>query len=222
MPDILPGFTWSNSLQRYRQLDTGRFVSRRDILGVMEAQTTGLESRLGALTQALADGQLSPAWYLEQASTELRRAHLQQRALGAGGWDRLTARDYGSVGRKLRDDYARLVTLAQGIQDGTVTLPQAMTRIQGYAGSARLEFMEAERQRQQADEGMALIEKRNLAVAEHCGDCLELHSRGWQPVGVLPLPGDGSTECGTHDRCTIVSRQVPVDDVGEWIGTRRG
>lgn len=219
-PDILPGFSYSRSAQRYRSDATGRFVARADIISLMESQVNGLESRLGALAQALADGNLAPAYFAEQARTEMRRAHLIERALGAGGWDRLDQRDYGSVGRRLRDDYARIVNLAQGLTDGTVTLPQAMNRIQGWAGSARVEFHEAERQRQQASAGMALIEKRNLGVAEHCADCLDYHAQGWQPAGILPVPGVGSV-CRERCRCSIVSKEVSAESVGEWIGTRR-
>lgn len=218
--DILPGFSYSRSAQRYRSDATGKFVSRAEITGLMESQVNGLENRLGALAQAVADGNLAPAYFAEQARTEMRRAHLIERSLGAGGWDRLNSQDYGSVGRRLRDDYARIVNLAQGLTDGTVTLPQAMNRIQGWAGSARVEFLEAQRQRQQASEGMVLIEKRNLSASEHCADCLNFYEQGWQQAGILPVPGTGSV-CRERCRCSIVSREVAAESVGEWIGTRR-
>lgn len=220
MADVLPGYRYSSGARRYRSDETGRFVSRADIIGLLETQTQSLERRLGALTQAYHEGALAPAYFAEQMRTELRRAHLQQRALGAGGWDGLTAQDYGSVGRRLRDDYARIVNLTQGIADGTVSLPQALTRINGYAGSARLEFWEAERQRAQVSAGMALIDKRNLGPSEHCPDCLNYYEQGWQPSGLLPLPTEQS-QCSTHCRCTLVSREVVAEDAAEWIGTRR-
>jgi hypothetical protein len=207
MPDILPGFEYSVSARRYRDLASGRFVARVDVMRQMETLTSNLESRLGALAQALADGQLSPAYFTEQARTELRRAHLQQTALAVGGWDRIDSRQYGRAGQALRQDYARLVELARGVQDGSVTLPQALNRIQGYAGNARRGFMEAERDMLRAS-GHEYEERRRLGVAEHCEKCVELAAMSWQPLGVLPIPGDGSTPCGTHCRCTIERREV--------------
>lgn len=218
MADVLVGFEYSRSANRYRDLSTGRFTSRETITGLLETQVNSLERRLGALTQAMHDGNLAPAWWAEQMRTELRRAHLQERALGAGGWDRLTAQDYGSIGRRLRDDYARIITLAQGIQDGTVTLPQALNRITGYVGSARLEYFEAERQRAQANTGEVMLMIRDLGTSEHCEDCLEYHSRGWQPS--LPVPGEASV-CRERCRCSLRYRTVASESVGEWVGTRR-
>lgn len=219
MADILPGYSYSQSASRYRSDETGRFVARSDVMDLLETQTSGLERRLGALTQAMQEGNLAPGYFADQVRTELRRAHLQERALGAGGWDRLTQADYGSTGRRLRDDYARIVNLAQGIQDGTVSLPQALNRIQGYAGSARLEFYEAQRQRVQVDAGEALLMIRDLGASEHCNSCVDYYQQGW--AFSLPSPGELS-ECGTHCRCDLRLRAVASDAVDELLGTRRG
>lgn len=174
---------------------------------------------MGALATAVSEGRLAPAWAAEQMRTELRRAHLQNRALAVGGWDRLTPADFGSVGRRLRDDYPRVIDLVRGLQDGKVSLPQAMNRITGYAGSARLECLEAERQRLLAGTGEALLMIRDLGVAEHCDSCVEYYQQGWQAD--LPLPGEQS-ECGVRCRCSIRYREVTAERAGELIGTRRG
>lgn len=220
---ILPGFAFGRDTSRYRDLSTGKFVSRKSITDLLDSQTAKLEARLGNLATALSEGKLSPAYFAEQMRTELRRGHLQNRALGAGGWDKLTPADFGSVGRRLRDDYARIVNLAQGIKDGSVTLPQALNRVQGYSGSARLQFFEADAQARKeaaAGKGMALIMIRDLGASEHCSGCVSLYSQGW--AFDLPLPADGSTECGTHCRCSVRYKEVASDDVAEWLNTRRG
>lgn len=217
MADVLPGFEYSQGTSRYRDQSTGRFVARADIMDLLETQTGGLERRLGGLTQAMHEGSLAPGYWADQVRTELRRAHLQERALGAGGWDRLTQSDFGATGRKLRDDYARIVNLAQGIQDGTVSLPQAMTRIQGYAGNARLEFYEAQRQQVQVTLGETLLMIRDLGASEHCQDCIGYYAQGW--AYSLPNPCEGS-QCGTHCRCDLRLRTVATDAVAELLGTR--
>lgn len=222
MADILPGYTYDRrGGGRYRDQSSGRFVSRRDIQDLLDRQIESAERRLSNLTTALHDGRIAPAVWAEQMRTEVRRLTLQNQALGAGGWDRMTQSDFGKAGASLRDTYARLVDLAQGIQAGTVTLPQALNRVDGYIGEARRLYYDASRTHQQASGGdMAIIEKRTLGNSEHCPSCLRYHEQGWQPLGILPNPGEAS-ECNRHCRCSLVSREVSVAEVDSWLGTRR-
>lgn len=218
--DVLPGYTWSSAPQRYRSTATGRFVARRDIVGMLDNQVTSASQRLGSLTTALHEGRIAPGPWADQMQSELRRLHSQNRALAVGGWDRMTPRDWGAVGGRLRDDYARVQRLAGEIQQGTVSLPQALNRVNGYVGNARVQFWEAERERRQVDPGQAIVELRVLGVAEHCQDCVDYYYRGWCVAGQLPPPGVDS-ECSTHCRCTMEHRQVPAAELGDWLGTRR-
>jgi len=218
--DVLPGFTWSTSATRYRSNATGRFVARRDVLGLLDGQVNSAGRRLGDLTTVLHEGRIAPAVWADQMRNELRRLHSQNRALAVGGWDRMTPRDWGAVGGRLRDDYARITRLAGDVQAGSVTLPQALNRVQGYIGNARMQFWNGEREHRQVQPGMIPIELRTLGNAEHCGDCVEYHDRGWCTEGELPVPGADS-ECTTHCRCSMEWRQVPAEQAGEWLGTRR-
>lgn len=205
---ILPGYTWNRDVARYRSTDTGRFVARRDIIGLLESQTNSAETRLGELVTALHEGRVSASSWQSVMRDELRRLHSANAALGAGGWDRLDYRAWGRVGGYLQADYARMERLAQDIADGKATLPQALQRVNGYVVSARRNFFEGERQAMQRS-GRQWEERRRLGGAiEHCGDCLDLVAQGWQPMGALPVPGDGSTECKSWDRCVMERREV--------------
>jgi hypothetical protein len=220
LADVLPGYTWNPASQRYRSGATGRFVARRDVLGLLDGQVNSAGQRLGDLTTALHEGRIAPGPWADQMQSELRRLHSQNRALAVGGWDRMTPRDWGAVGGRLRDDYARVVRLAQEVQAGTVSLPQALNRVNGYIGNARVQFWNAERDNLPRRPGMVWLDKRNLGIAEHCGDCIDYDARGWSSEGVLPPPGMDS-ECTTHCRCTMEHREVPAEEAGEWLGTRR-
>lgn len=221
MPDVLPGYRYSTAVNRYVSNATGRFVARREIVGLLNAHTNAGENRLGDLATALHEGRISRGVFAEQFATEIKRLHLQNRALGAGGWDGLTQADYGAVGGKLQADYRRLLNFADAIANGEISIAQALNRANMYAGNARTQYWEAWRARNRAGIGRVLIEKRNLGAAEHCPDCTELHARGWQMEGVLPTPGDGSTECLSNCACTMEVREVDILIVGEWLGTRR-
>jgi hypothetical protein len=207
---------------RYRDQSTGRFVSRANIVGLLEAQVDSAEHRLASLTTAYYEGRLSPALWADNMRTELRRLHLQNAALGAGGFNNLTAQAYGRAGGHLRQEYARLVEFGRAIASKEITLPQALARANMYVGSARVEYF-AEQQAQRmanAPDGMTVIEMRSLGAAEHCINCIDYHSQGWQPIGTLPPPGVGSV-CLSNCRCSYVTRDVPLAEMVEWIGTRR-
>lgn len=218
--DLLPGYRFERSPGRYRNESTGRFVARRDIVALLDHQVAATERRLAELVTSAHEGRLAPALFAEQLSNELRRLHSQNRALGAGGWDRMTPSDWGSVGRQLRDDYARVAQLAADIREGRVTLPQALNRVNGYAGNARRHFWQAERNAVQPTAGMVPIERRTLGESEHCTGCVTFYDQGWQPLGTMPEPGSG-TPCAVRCKCTMHRREVPADEVNEWIGTKR-
>jgi hypothetical protein len=212
MADVLPNYGWERNTARYRDLSTGRFVSRNAISELLEASVSSVERRLGNLVTAAHEGRIAPAWFAETMRTELRRLSLQNASLGIGGIDRMDQRQYGRVGNSLRDSYGRVARLAADMQNGTVTLPQAMNRVQGYINSARMQYMASQRDALRAT-GRRMEARRRLSPAEHCATCIEYASRGWRPMEEVHLPGDGSTECGGYDKCTIEYREVHQPDL---------
>lgn len=220
MADILPGYVFANG--RYRNQDTGRFVSRANINGLLDSQIQGAENRLQDLATAFYEGKIAPAVFVEQVSSEERRLALQNSALAKGGFDRLTFSDYGRAGQMLRGEYQRIIGTARDVQAGTVTLPQLLQRMTRYAGDARVLYFQTQRTiPRQTAEGMTLIEKRNLsAEAQSCSDCIGYYDQGWQLYGTLPGPGE-ACKCGGSCRCGKTEREVPTADLASWLGTRR-
>lgn len=221
MADILPGYSFDTRVARYRSSESGRYVARRDIAGLLDAQVNSAETRLGDIVTALHEGRLSASTYQSTMRDELRRLHLQNAALGAGGFEQLGPREFGRTGGLLRDDYQRLTHLADGVANGEVTLPQALNRVRGYIGNARINFWEADRDAARMagnSSGMASLMIRDLGASEHCSSCTDYHSQGWQYD--LPVPGTQS-ECGSHCRCSARYRQVAFNEADDLIGTRR-
>lgn len=217
MPDVLTGFTWDRSASRYRSSATGRYVARSNIVDLLGTHISGGENRIQALTSAFYAGSLAPATYAEQMRTQLRRLHLQNAALGAGGWDRLGQADYGRIGQRLRDDYGRINRLIIDVQDGKISLAQALNRANGYVGNSRIAFWETERTVQSTPEpGKVIIERRLLRAHKNCRDCLNYAAAGWQPIGVLPVPAVACA-CGTNCKCRMERRQVLADEVGQYV-----
>ena len=217
--DILPGYTWERNTGRYRSNATGKFVARRDILHLLEAQITASEEDLGELTTAVHEGRIAPATWQEQTRTTLRRLVLAQLALGAGGWDRLTPLDFGRAGSDLRQLYARIAGTARDIVDSRITLRQALARANEYAGHARSHFYQAERERvQPSASNLVLIERRVLSArGKTCNDCIRFYDRGWQHLGVLPPPGSDSV-CGGNCKCSLLRMEVEAATVARMAG----
>lgn len=218
--DYLPGYRWDSRSHRYVNVATGRFVARQAILDLLDAEIGQRERELGRLAQALMEGRLSAAAWVHAVQTELRRAHLQAAALGAGGWDRLTPADYGRVGGYLAADYRRLVEFARAIEAGELTPAQVLSRMRMYLGNARRNFWHG--QERAAQPGRVVLLRRVLGAAEHCDDCVGYAALGWQRAdsGQIPPPGEGSV-CLTNCRCSRLRREVAADEVEGWMGTRR-
>jgi len=223
--DALVSYTWATfadaNKTRFRSNATGQFVSRATVQSFVESRVNSAEDRLGNLTRAYFDGRVSASSFQVTLRDELRRLGLQNASLGIGGWDRMTPVEFGRVGGLLRGDLARISNLALGVQQGTVTLPQALERVRGYIGNARINYYEAEKtaiHNRQMPYGMVAITIRDLGDADHCGDCLDYHAGGW--AYDWPSPGT-MCECHQHCRCHQRWRDVPTEDVGSWLGTRR-
>lgn len=216
MADVLVGYSFSRSAARYRSSSTGQFVSRTRIMALLDRQIATAEQRLGDIVAAMHDKSITSGMGQLMIRDELRRLHLQNAALGAGGIDRLSFREYGRAGRSLRDTYQRVASLTLDIEKGRVSLPQAMNRIQGYAGEARRNFFETQRDTLQAT-GKQYEQRRRLNARESCVDCIRYAGLGWQPLGTLPEPGN-SSRCNAWCRCTMETREVTPEMIRERLG----
>ncbi len=208
--EILQSYTWNRETARYRNTSSGKFVARRDIVSLLQTQTDSAEHRLGEMVTALHEGRIDSSTWQVTMRDELRRLGSQNMALGIGGWDRASFAQWGRLGGYLQADYQRMTDLAQGIAAGEVTLPQALNRVSGYVISARRNYFEADRDAMAASGGQ-FEERRTLGTAEHCDDCIDLAAQSWQPMGELPIPGEG-TICGSHCACDMERREVTAND----------
>lgn len=220
--DILPGYQFAADIGRYRSNVTGRFVARNNVLDLLRTQIDTGRTQLAGITRAYHEGRLSGSVWMEESRTILRRMHLQNSALGSGGFDRLGPREFGRVGGRIRQDYAALQRLHEAVQSGDATLPQALQRVNGMAGNARVNFWDAERDHSRRSASNRVVIERNIlgVGAEHCQDCIELYERGWQLENVIPSPGT-DRQCGTNCQCTIERREVEASEANEWIGSKR-
>jgi hypothetical protein len=221
-PSPLPGYTFARDVGRYRSTDTGKFVSRKEILGLLEATTAASEKQISALTTAVMEGQIAPSVWQEQMRSEVKNQVLQQAALGSGGFDRISQQSYGRAGADLRQLYAKISGTARDIADGKITMAQAQARANEYAGHARSHFYAAEREKvRPSAPGKVFIERRLLGGGgATCSDCVSFYDAGWSNFGQLPVPSSDSI-CRGNCRCSLIRREIEAAELPDWLGTKR-
>jgi hypothetical protein len=208
---IPPQYTFDPRSNRYRDA-RGRFVSVRVVYTLRDMNEAANVETMQRLTLALAEGRISaPGWYMAMQH-QVRRLHVQNAALGAGGFDRLTRQDFARIDATLREEMDRLLRFGTQVQAGLQSDAQILNRINMYAGTARKQFY-ASKPKPKHRINQIVIERRVLGDAEHCPLCIYLSDLGWQPYGTLPAPGESVPEwkddqCLSNCRCELETKVV--------------
>lgn len=190
---------WDEKVKRYRDLDTGRFMSRYEVLEWVQASLDASSVATDQLAQFVIDGVVSPTDFGLLMREELKQEYIRQYLLGIGGRAQMTQADWGSVGGMLTEQYRFLNGFVEEIAAGELSPGQIRMRVKMYANSAREAF-----ERAHGKNAIALDmteEQWSLGEAEHCEDCIAFSEMGWQPLGTFPMPGAGHTVCLTNCQC---------------------
>lgn len=197
-------FQWSESSQRYRDEQTGRFVPTATINSAVDQVITKAGLRLRDLTARLQDGAITLAEWQNAMVAELKPLYVGAAAVGRGGWAQMSQSDWGWTGQQVRQQYGFLRTFAQDIATGKQPMDgRLLARAAMYAEAARP--IQREMMRRVAGQ-IGRVEERNRlgAADQHCGTCLDCTARGWVPLGSLPAVG--ARTCRSRCHCTIVTR----------------
>lgn len=125
-----------------------------------------------ALAERMFTGDISLGQWQEQMKSLIRNAHSSAAAIGKGGWDLMTAQDWGRLGTPMREQYRYLQGFAEVIaaNKDTISLRAIQARARLYGEGAGASTV-----RMQADVDI---------------------------IGQLPwYPKDGSTECLNRCHC---------------------
>lgn len=201
------GYTWDSVLQRYRDR-RGRIVARDQVRRAIDVTLDATERRARSLTEALRAGSLSLAEWETEMRALVKDVHLYSAAAVRGGWDRMTAGDYGRVGQLIRAQYGRLDAFATGLATGRIPLDgRAIVRAIMYAQAGRgthEAFANSDAKKEAAAQGGRLECRNVLGDAQHCDECPALTRLGWVPVEQMPLPGHRT--CLTRCHCKLNRR----------------
>jgi hypothetical protein len=194
-------FTYDPVSRRYRSVETGRYIPAKEVRAVVDKVIDNYQSEFVVLATKLQTGELSLAeWQLQMASL-IRQIHTTTGVASLGGFDMVSKSDYGYIEGLIKVQIGYLNQFAQDIADATQLVNGSLLqRTKLYAQAARGSFESI--QRRAAKFANLTEEKRNLGSADHCTSCVEYASRGWVPIGTLPMIGQDSP-CKVNCRCTF-------------------
>lgn len=201
MSEELNRWRWEPELDRYRNLATGRFVSRAQVVDLVDQlvdRTT--ESATDTLATMLADHRLSAADWKQAMGRTIKNAYIQQTELAAGGRTNVTQEMWGSVGGQLAEQYGYLDQFARDIEAGSLTEAQIRARSAMYLNSSREAFWRI-KDRQARDRGQT--QERWITVGDDsvCSPCVDAGGMGWQPIGTFAQPGSGRVLVSPETNC---------------------
>lgn len=168
----MPQYQYVNSLNRYRDVSTGRFVPEATVMGYVDKIAQSGKAASDVFAQLVADGTISPQEFGERMREDLKTAHIQQYVLGRGGRDNMEPSDWGRVGHVLRDQYQLLDGFVADIEVGELSEAAIASRSALYFDSARQSF-----------------ENGNSAAY------------GVDPASLPSVPGDDHQTCHAGCRC---------------------
>jgi hypothetical protein len=217
-----PKYFWNPKAKRYQENLNGKpgsFLSRSAVQEINLQMVSEYRDQLASITKLFTAGKLSLSAWVEGSARTIRDLALITYAIAKGGKDQMFANDYLAVGRYLKDEYKFLKAFAEEAATGNLTDKQIAARIDLYGKRAnKLPFDMAEQQN--GIDGGDRWMRRDLNLGESCEDCIYYASKGWQPIGSLPLPTQDCS-CRGNCKCSVrYSNQASVPrsrDLKAWI-----
>lgn len=193
---------WNPERRQYRDTRTGRYLSARQVRRAHLDFLTARKVQMVTLTEDLAEGRLTlPQW--ERAfRQQIKLTWGAQWAFGRGGRNVMTPRDWGAVGRAVREQYRWLGGFASDLADGKLSPAQATARAQLYASASTYAFARGQAASYSglrlpvypadggteckanckcrweiSDEPERWVARWRLGAAEHCSGCLDRAGR---------------------------------------------
>lgn len=204
--------TWDASRGVY--LSDTNIIPREVVRQLLEKSTLYTEERLAKSASARLYNNLRQI---------IKEEYIRQYLVGIGGRDRMTARNWGSLGGMLKQQYGFLRTFIQEILSQDLDIEKVHSRLNMYARSAREAHTRA-RARVTAALGYEQVAWMMNTTAQHCQTCLRRSESGYIQAGKHGgfmdgsdevFPADSTSECYSNDRCWLSYRK---SDGQEYLG----
>ena len=205
-----PQFRWDDDVLHFVISINGRTVPNTIVRSELDRITRASSLRMKALAESLRTGGISLAEWQTAMMGEIKSVHLAAGAFEQGGWQQMASRDFGRVGRVVRDEYDFLRNFANQIASGQQPLDGTLgSRAALYGQQGRHTFYEFGRA---TAVSRGFDEERSvLGQADHCEGCVDEDAAGWRPVGeMIPI---GERVCKANCHCAVQWRNSQTGEV---------
>lgn len=196
-------FEFESKSQRFRITEgagKGQFIGKAAIDSLTQKAIGLAKTDLGTIGDLLLKNKISIATWEEATAKTLKTIEISQYALGKGGIHRMTQRDYGLIGQRLKEQYKYLRGFSEDLKAGKLSEAQFRQRLNLYAADTRHAY---ELARTESHKGDGYNWERRIRNAkDSCVSCVGYADRGWQPIGSLPPIGT-ACECGSSCQCSL-------------------
>jgi hypothetical protein len=192
---------WNDKEKIYYHAN-GRKISQYQMLQLIRREQKAFNQDIDVYTRGLLNKAISFEDYQKLVKESVRDSHVQMMRLGRGGKERTAAIHYLDVANELRENqYPPLRDLFQQLADGKLSEAQLKARLKAYIKASKISF---ERGRESQQAMIKPMEVRLLGSTDrHCSDCIYYASRGIQPLGTLPVPGQ-ACQCRQNCLCSKI------------------
>lgn len=200
---------------RYRDAKSKRFISWRKVESLARKETLRTEKKLTKLYQAYKAGDLDQFQFESQFQQTLKEAYIVQSALGKGGVEQLNKSDYGKLGNLLKEQYARIERMSEGIRTETISDKQIQQRIRLYSQSSLGGFYRSHTDLRDllGYEGWRFLNP----MAKHCQSCIRHQTNGYVSASEI-VPIGVQCECRLNCKCRIEWRRKLTPKLTDLIG----
>lgn len=188
---------WTRLFQR---VSDGLKLSRPGVRVQVDAVLEAAQKRLRQLGERLQSGDLDlPSWQSEMEA-EIKRLHGAQSLVAAGGRAQFDHGARQAAVSAIAFQFTRLQRFAHQIETGLALDGAFLARCEMYATSSAGTY---ERVLRVGDRSAGFTwERRVRHSSRSCQSCIDYEAEGWQPIGVLPAPGEACA-CRGNCLCTF-------------------
>ena len=198
--------SYDRKVGKYRDDNTGKFVSRDRILRLVDEEAARLSTRMQAHARNLTAGNIDLPTFQRRSAEDLKLSAIRSTLLGSGGKSLTTNAQYGSTGRLLREQYQFLDGFARDLADGKLSKAQAIQRASLYGASTRSAFHQAEKIAR-GREGFKLAMRQLDGASKHCLECIQHSTNGkYVPINEI-VAISARCSCAARCRCSIIFKK---------------
>lgn len=197
----MSNFVFVKSLQRYRNVTTGRLISSNAIEKLISDRVSTLNKDLESINELLLEGKLSLKNWEKQIVANLKTLVIQQFILGRGGASNTTESDRTLINKLLREEFDYLSNFASDLTEATMSVAQVKNRLSLYADKTRF-FYDKGRETSHEREEFLYCRRLLGRRSRSCPDCIRYAGLGIVPLYTVPLPRE-KCACGSSCNCLI-------------------